>query len=169
MIFSVFIFLGCTDSNLAVYRNKEVNIKIKYPKTWRLIENTDGAAVIFVSPKETSLDYYQENLNVVVQELPRVGAMPLKLYSIEAVNQITRTIPNIEVVSNHDTILSQNLAHRFEYIIKSNFNLRVIHLWAINNRKAYQVTFACDVDHCDKYMPLANAMFDSFEIPEIPQ
>ncbi len=153
---------GC-DNQFSVYKNPQYKIKIKYPKTWKVIENKDGAVAIFVSPKETSLDVYNENLSIVVQNLPQ-SSMPLRQYTKEAINQITKTIRNLEVVGDEEAVLAENPAHRFEYIIKMNFNLKIIHLWTIKNKKAYQLTFGCDVDHCKDYLGTARTMFDSFQL-----
>ena len=160
--FSIIVFIGGCDNTFTLYKNPQNKIKIKYPKTWKVIENKDGAAAIFISPKETALDAYQENLSIVIQNLPQ-SLMPLRQYSKEAVNQITQTLKNIQVVRNEETSLSGSPAYRFEYIIKLNFNLKITHVWTIINNKTYQLTFGCDMDHCKDYDDFASTMFATFE------
>ena len=161
-LFTIVFVFGC-DNPFSVYKNSQNKIKIKYPKTWKVSENKDGAAAIFISPKETVLDAYQENLSIVIQNLPQ-SLMPLKQYSKEAVNQITQTLKNIQVLRNEETSLSGSPAYRFEYIIKLNFNLKITHVWTIINKKTYQLTFGCDMDHCKNYENFASTMFATFEV-----
>ena len=137
---------------------------MKYPKTWQFRENVDGAAVVFISPKETPLDVYSENLNIVVQDL-HGRMMPLAQYSQQAIYQLINSFRNdVQVLGSNDMSLSGLPAHKFEYQIKGKLKLRIMHIWMIKDRKAYQLTFGCDVDRCNEYMPLVNEMIESFEL-----
>ena len=69
------------------YKNKAHSFSIKYPATWALEENTNGTAVIFYSPQENDLDYFKENVNVVVQDISG-NPMNIKDYSKLAVEQM---------------------------------------------------------------------------------
>lgn len=155
-------FFGC-DTRFKPYSNATYGFKIKYPKTWELRENAEGAAVVFISPKETPLDTYSENLSIVVQEL-KGRVIPLGEYTQEAIYQLTHTLKNIQVVGNSDVLLSGGAAHKFEYLIKGNLQIKIMHIWTIRNKAAYQITFGCDVDRCNDYANTINEMIDSFEL-----
>ncbi len=159
----ILVILGC-DNPISVYENPQYKFKIKYPKIWQIIENTDGIAVTFLSPKENSLDVYRENFSIVVQKMPRSSGH-LPQYTQEAIHQISNTIQNMQIVRNETDILSENAAYRFEYITKEvNFYLRIIRIWTIIDDKAYDLTFSCDVDHCSDYLGIADTMFTSFQV-----
>lgn len=155
------IWLGGCDNKFSTYRSATYGIELKYPKQWAKKENIDGAAVILLSPKETPLDVYTENFSVVVQQLS--GQMvSLVEYTHLAITQLTQTFENIQVLSSSNTFLGGRPAHRFEYLIKDKIQTKVIQIWTLKDKIAYQVTFACDLDRCEEYLPLVNQMFDSF-------
>ena len=159
---SLLTTLGC-DMRFKPYSNATYGFKIKYPKTWQVRENAEGAAVVFISPKETPLDTYSENLSIVIQNL-NGRAMPLGQYTQEAIYQLTHTLRNIQVLGSSDLSLSGRAAHKFEYLIKGNLQIKVMHIWTLKDKAAYQITFGCDVDRCNEYMNTVNEMIDSFEL-----
>ena len=156
------VTFGC-DTRFKPYANATYKFKIKYPKTWEVRENADGAAVVFISPKETPLDPYSENVSIVVQNL-KGRMIPLGEYSQEAIYQLTRTFQNVQVLGSSDVLLSGRAAHKFEYVIKSNLQIKILHIWTLKDKTAYQITFGCDVDRCNDYMNTVNEMIDSFEL-----
>ena len=163
LLLIIFTVLGC-DTRFKSYHNAIYRITIKYPKTWQVRENTDGAVVVFISPKETPLDPYLENVSIVVQDLKGRRVMPLGEYTQEAIYQLTNTLKNVQVVSSSDVLLSGRPAHKFEYVIKSSLQIKVMHIWTLQGKAAYQITFGCDVDRCNDYMTTVNGMIDSFEL-----
>lgn len=172
LIIKIFIYVqtlilltafGC-DMRFKSYHNSTYGIKIKYPRTWEARENAEGVVVVFVSPKETPLDPYSENLSIVVQDLKGHRLMSLGEYTQEAIYQLTHTFKNIQVVSSSDVLLSGRSAHKFEYIIKGNLQIKIMHIWTFKDRAAYQITFGCDVDRCNDYMSTVNEMIDSLEL-----
>ena len=152
---------GC-DMRFKPYSNATYKFKMKYPKTWQLRENAEGAAVVFISPKETPLDTYSENLSVVIQNL-NGRPMPLAQYTQEAIYQLTRTLKNIQALNSSGFSLSGRAAHKFEYVFKSDFKIKIMHIWTLKDKMSYQIPFGCDVDRCDDYMATVNEMIDSFE------
>src|SRR3989338_4616967 len=152
---------GC-DMRFKPYSNATYKFKMKYPKTWQLRENAEGAAVVFISPKETPLDTYSENLSVVIQNL-NGRPMPLAQYTQEAIYQLTRTLKNIQALNSSGFSLSGRAAHKFEYVFKSDFKIKIMHIWTLKDKMSYQITFGCDMDRCDDYMATVNEMIDSFE------
>ncbi len=152
---------GC-DMRFKPYSNATYGFKIKYPKTWQIRENAEGAAVVFISPKETPLDTYSENLSIVIQNL-NGRMMPLGQYTQEAIYQLTHTLKNIQVLNSNDLLLSGRASHKFEYVIKGDLQIKIMHIWTLKDKAAYQITFGCDVDRCNDYMSTVNEMIDSFE------
>lgn len=154
--------LGC-DMRFKPYSNTTYRFKIKYPKTWELRENAEGVAAVFVSPRETPLDTYSENVSIVVQEL-KGRIIPLGEYTQEAIYQLTNTFKDIQVIESSPVLLSGKSAHKFEYVIKGNLEIKIMHIWTLQNKAAYQITFGCDVDRCKDYMTTVSEMINSFEL-----
>ena len=166
---SIFLFsqivttTGC-DNHFSMYKNSQYKFRIKYPKTWQVVENTDGAAVVFVAPKENSLDVYQENFSIAVQSTRSSGHMPE--YTRDVLHQIVNISPDIQIVRNEQEILSENAAHRLEYIQQLNYHLKIIRIWTMVGDNTYDLIFACDVDRCDDYMGIVNTLLSSFKMEE---
>src|ERR1041385_7924504 len=51
------------------YTNIDAGFSISYPWGWTYKENVMKAPVVFLSPKENALDFFQENFNIQVQDL----------------------------------------------------------------------------------------------------
>ncbi len=51
------------------YDNSAYGIKIKYSPDWTKNEQILGTVAVFLSPQESASDIFQENLNVIVQEM----------------------------------------------------------------------------------------------------
>ena len=166
---SIFLFsqilttTGC-DNHFAMYKNSQYKFRIKYPKTWQVVENTDGAAVVFVSPKENSLDVYQENFGIAVQPT-RVSGHMLE-YTRDALHQIVNISPDIQIVRNEPEILSENAARRLEYIQQLNNHLKITRVWTMIGDNTYDLIFACDIDRCGDYLGIVNTLFSSFKVDE---
>ena len=128
------------------------------------MENTEGAAVLFVSPKENSLDVYRENFAIAVQSTRASGHMPE--YTRDVLHQIVNISPDIQIVRNESEILSENAAHRLEYIQQLKYHLKIIRIWTMIGDNTFDLIFACDVDRCSDYMGIVDTMFSSFKVEE---
>ena len=125
-----------------------------------------NAPVIFFSPKENAMDFFQENFSVVTQDL---SASPknLKDYSDQAVKQVEVVFKaEIEVLANDDADLAGLPAHKFEYRLKDpKLTLHALHMWTVdNNNMAYQLTYTALESSFDKYWPKVRRMINSFKL-----
>ena len=155
---------GCGDK-LFPYEDSVYGIKIKYPKGWTIREQAKGTVVAFVSPKDKEIDAFQENVNILVQDLKN-QPNDLQQYSMTAVRQLTRTFKNITVLDSKEVTWAGRPAYRFEYMVKAEFDLRLLHLWTIENGKAYMLTYSADADHYKDYIKVVERMIRSFEISQ---
>ena len=62
-------------------------ISIKYQRDWVKQEGVMGTVVAFLSPKEGTSDIFQENLNIMVQDLSK-SPMTLSEYTVECTPMI---------------------------------------------------------------------------------
>ncbi len=162
MLISVCIRCG-SNGNFKVYQNSNYRIKIKYPKNWTLQENRDGAVVVFMAPREVPVDVFQENVNIVVQDLSG-QVITLQQYTATAINQLTRVFKSVKILDSGPTYWGGKPAHKVEYIMQANVSLRLMHIWMIKGKKAYQFTFAADADRYDEYMETVQTMINSFQV-----
>jgi len=147
------------------YDNTTAGFSIKYPLRWAKAENQNGATVIFSSPTENKLDFFQENVNVVVTDLSR-SPKTLIDYSDLAVNQMKVVFKeNLEVIDSSATYLSGKPAHQFIFIGKGpEATLKFFMVWTIDDNRAYQITYSAIASTYDKYLGKFQRMIKSFEI-----
>ena len=53
-----------------------------------------------------------------------------------------------------------------EYVVKAEFNLKILQVWTIKDYKAYIVTFSADADNYKDYITTAWDMINSFQITQ---
>lgn len=158
-----FYFFG---SAFWTYRHPAQRFTIKYPARWEVKPDFGGASVVFVAPLAGELDYFQESVNVVVQDL---SARPMSLldYSSTALNQMRAVFgPNIEEIESSPATLSGLPAHRYVFIGKGpDLELKYHIVWAIKNSRAYQVTFSGIASQARLYERDFARMLQSFRVP----
>ncbi|MGQ9780472.1 MAG: hypothetical protein ACUVRM_11485 [Bacillota bacterium] len=64
--------ISADDTQFVLYQNKEYQIEILYPKSWRIAEETLGAQVIFLSPLESDEDKFSKNLNIIIMKARQI-------------------------------------------------------------------------------------------------
>ncbi len=155
---------GCASRFLS-YQDPVYGIKIQYPKEWTVHEKAEGVGVVaFRSPPKGSMDVFQENLNIVVQDLGG-RSIPLMQFNEMAINQLRQMYSNVEILESGPMILSGKAGHKVEYIVRAELRLKILQVWTIKNYKAYIMTFSADADHYQDYSATAWDMINSFEIP----
>ena len=148
------------------YTHAEPDFTMVYPYDWTYKENVMNTPVIFFSPKDNALDFFQENLSVVVQN-PSSRSAGLKGYSDTAIKQVKAVFQDqIEILADEDTDLAGLPAHTFEYLAKApQFTFHTLHVWTIDgNNTAYQLTYTALDSSYEKYRPQAQKMINSFKL-----
>ncbi len=146
------------------YVNQDFNIQISYPNTYELQEGLMGILVFFFSPIESSTDLFQENFNVMIQDL---SAQPMSLeeYTDLSLGQIETVITDSEMISSKETILDGESAYEVIYTgTQGRYSLKWKQLWTVLDNKAYVLTSTSEVNEFDDYSEVFDTMFDSFEI-----
>ncbi len=153
--------------SFAFYNNPTAGFHMKYPQKWTVKENPmEGAAVVFISPKENELDYFQENVNIVVQDLSK-KPMNLDEYSNLAITQLIAVFKsNVDMIESKSIFWANKPAHKIVYIGKGDNGARtkLMHIWIIQRTTAYQLTYAAQEAQYDKYIGLVNTMVNSFRL-----
>ena len=167
-IFLVLLIIFASKSTgFKTYKNSEYGFSMQYPSDWTLTENQNGTAVAFWSPKQNELDFFSENVNVVVQHVPP-ELLRLDTYSKKAIEQLVSVFKqNVEMLEADYTLLSGKKAFKIVYIGKGpEAEFKLMHVWTISGFQAYQVNFGGIVSQYDTFIDTAEKMISSFKLEE---
>jgi len=147
------------------YENRLAGFSIKYPAQWSLAENRNGAVVIFYTPMQTELDYFQDSVNIVVQDISASG-MDIREYTETAINQIRVVFKDsIDITFAEPTRLDGEHAFRIEYLAKGpETEFRYIHVWTMKDYFAYQITYTSLASSYEEYVDKYEKMIKTFKI-----
>lgn len=123
-----------------------------------------GTVVIFFSDQKNSSDLFQENLNVLVQDL---SAQPMTLaeYTDLSIEQIKLFVSDSKILSSKKITLAGNLANELIYTGKQGqFDLKWKQIYTIIGDTAYILTYTSEIDDFDNYLEGFNQIFASFKL-----
>lgn len=147
------------------YHHPDYAVSLKYPLEWEYIENQNGAIAIFYSPKETSLDIFQESLNIVVQD---IGARRYSLeeYSGIAIKQMKVVFGEaFELLESKPATLAGMQGHEIIFIGRGpEVDLKYRILWALKGKQAFQVTYTSLLTKYDYYIDTIDKMIKSIRV-----
>ncbi len=124
------------------YQNSSYRFSVRYPKNWQVIESPQpGVAVVFLSPKETALDVFRENINITIQPVPDEIAS-IKTFSRTIVEQMTAVFKtNIKIIEDKPVVFGGRTGHRLVFEAPKPDNLKAVVVWTIRRDQAYILTF----------------------------
>ena len=154
------------DPKLQIYTEKE--IKIEYAKNWQkddVFNIITGEQVIFTSPKQNSVDKYQENISIRVEKLtnPRIT---LSSYTQAAIAEIKKYYLDAKIIESSSTNLANKPAKLVVYTGKDEKSLPIknLEVWTIDRGNAYIITYKAAPDRYYQHLETAMAMINSFEL-----
>lgn len=156
---------SCSQEN----RNKhsEKNYEISYPASW--IKQQKGTANFFLSPKENEKDLFQENVNIMIQDLSN-QPMTLEDYTNLTKQQVKQAFGSSSIVSIKDLTFAGQQAKKMVYNMPKNpmqgrsQNLKLCQIWFIKENKAYLLTYTAESSEYESYLGTAKEIFDSFKL-----
>lgn len=147
-----------------VYDSSPYGIRIKYPSDWIKNEQVMGTVAAFLSPRESASDIFQENINVIVQDLS-AQPMTLQEYTELSVGQVEQFITDAKILDSSATTLDGNSAHKVSYTGKQGqYNLKWMQVWTIKDNTAYILSYTAEVNKYNDFLDVAQEMVNSFEI-----
>jgi serine/threonine-protein kinase len=142
------------------YTDPGKKFTISYPKEWttRSVNN----AIAFLSPQEGAGDTFQENVNVLQQDL---SAQPMTLdnYTELSRKQITDAFGANAVVSTAPKSIAGQKG--VEMVYTMNYQGRALKIrayWFIKEKTAWVLTFTAEPAQFDKYDKTGTAILNSF-------
>jgi eukaryotic-like serine/threonine-protein kinase len=146
------------------YDSSAYGIRIKYPSDWTKNEQVMGTVAAFLSSQESASDIFQENLNVIVQDLS-TQPMTLEEYTELSVGQVEQFITDANILDSSATTLDGNSAHKVVYTGKQGqYNLKWMQIWTVKDNTAYVLSYTAEVNKYSDFLDTAQEMINSFEI-----
>ena len=165
IIVGVVLFLFWNEHHFKRYDRPQNNFAISYPSDWKMAENTNNVNVIFYSPLDNDLDFFQENVNVLERSYPG-DPKDIKAYAEMAVDQMQAVFKgNFILLEMQPTLLASYPAYRIGFIGKgAQGELKFLILCVRKEDVSYQITYAAVSSQYDKYLDKINKMLGSFKI-----
>ncbi len=138
-------------------------LNVAYPDYW-LVEKELGGIIVFLSPKENEEDYFQENFNIVVQNLSK-NPMKLDEYTSVNIDYLPDFIDNMNIIDSGYTELSGYKAYKIIYTGKHMvYDLKWFQVWTVVDEIAFIATFTAEIEKYDIYISIIDSMMNSFSI-----
>lgn len=134
---------------------------MSYPEKWEVKENENMLA--FLSPTENENDIFQENVNLIIQDL---SAQPMTLdeFTKLSQDQLKQYLAKAPVTKlTHTTLVGQK-ADQLEYSAEyQGFKLKLRQYWFIKDNKAYVFTYTANEATFQQYLAPADQIIKSFK------
>ncbi|HUR31878.1 MAG TPA: PsbP-related protein [Saprospiraceae bacterium] len=139
--------------------------KLQYPESWTLDTSGQwGAAVMIFSPLESEADQFNENVNVLIQDLTGQN-INLEKYKQITEEQITTLATDGKIIESAIVMIGNEESFRFMYTMTQGiFKLKISSVCLIHNDQAYLITFTGEVDQFDDYKSIGEQILNSFAL-----
>ena len=149
----------------ADYQNSSYQFSVRYPGSWQVIEKPQpGVAVVFLSPKETALDVFRENINITIQPVPDEIAS-IKTFSRTITEQMKAVFSaNIKIIEDKSVAFGGRTGHRLVFEAPQPDNLKAVVVWTIRRDQAYILTFLTTIRKYPKSSLKVEEVLKSFQL-----
>ncbi len=153
--------------NLKLYSDKSQKFSIKYPPSWRVedITNSTGKTTTFISPKQSAVDKYQENVSIRVETLPNPQTT-LANYTKSAIAKIKTTYQDAKIIESSSIVMAKKPANLIVYTGTDENSLPIenLEVWTIDRGQIYVITYKADRQHYYGFLQSVMTMINSFEL-----
>ena len=163
------IFLKQQDEpeiELSQYENLDRGFRVSYPQTWSKQNRDDFIAtgIVFFSPLENDSDSFQEQVSVLVEDLP--SQQSLSEYTEQSVAEIKQlSDPNIDAAI--PITLGTEEGRQIVYQGEVNGSpVQRMQSWSLKGNRAYIITYTAKPDDYDTYLPMVDEIIESFQTIE---
>lgn len=151
-------------SEFTTYTNTEHSFEMKYPSSYELKENQHWAVLSFLAKREGETDMFQENLNLIVQDLTE-SPMTLDEYSKLSLEQVETLLENWKIAKKESVKLDWMEAYMVIYTWKYNwYDLKWKQIWTIIDSKAYIISYTGEEKSFDDYIVSMDKIIESFKM-----
>lgn len=136
--------------------------EIKYPINWTVTENDLGAEFFLIAPKLNAQDEFNENVNLVVQDLAGTN-IDLNTYVQLSEKQISESIKDGKILRSERYKSGNSELHRIIYTGQINgFQLKLIQNYYVRDEKAYKLSFTAEESVYESYRQIGTEILQSF-------
>jgi len=133
-----------------------------YPASWAKQEKSN--AIFFLSPKENEKDLFQENVNLMLQDLSQ-QSMSLEQYTELTKKQVVDNFGASAIISLKNTTIAGQQGKEFVYSMNyQGRSLKLKQYWFIKGNIAYLFSYTADPTKYEKYESVVTEMIKSFKI-----
>ncbi len=125
---------------------------ICFPEAWEQKEGFMGTTVMATSPMETATDEFRENVNVVLESVPRGTALP-DYFSLSLGN-MRKMMTDFEKHEEGEATLDGQPAKWMVYSFRmGEVNLKTLVYFTVRGKRAYVITATASPETFDQYRP----------------
>ncbi|MBT1688451.1 hypothetical protein [Dawidia soli] len=159
-LFVSFLLLATPQTKFLTYTNPMNKFNMRYPERW---QNQAGMnAVAFLSPKENEQDAFQENVNLMLQDLTQ-QPMNIDQYTELTRQQVVQFAGNDAIVSLKDATIGGQPCKEFVFkMAYDGRNLKLKQYWFIKEQTAYLFTYTAETTQYANYENVATNLMKSF-------
>lgn len=153
------MFGSCSQEKMVKYTGK--NYEMLYPAIWTKQEKSN--AIFFLSPKESEKDMFQENINLMLQDLSQ-QPMNLDQYTELTKKQVIDNFGASAIVSLKSTTIAGQKGKEFVYNMNyQGRSLKLKQYWFIKGNIAYLFSYTAEPSQYEKYEKTATEIIKSFK------
>ncbi len=154
--------------NLKIYSDSSQKFRIKYHPSWRVEDinnSTTGETIAFISPKQSTIDKYQENVSIRVETLPNPQTT-LANYTKSAIAKIKTTYQDTKIIESSSILMSKKPANLIVYTGTDENALPIenLEVWTIDRGQVYIIAYKADRQHYYGFLQSVMTMINSFEL-----
>jgi eukaryotic-like serine/threonine-protein kinase len=143
------------------YTDSQNKFTMNYPKEWT--QTTAGNVTAFLSPQEDATDAFQENVNLMLQDLSQ-QPMDLKQYTEFSKNQIVQAYGASAILSTGSKTIDGQPAVELVYNMSyQGHPLKIKQYWFIKGKIAYLFSYTAQPAKFSKFEDTALAVINSFK------
>jgi serine/threonine-protein kinase len=151
---------GFSGTTWLTYTDNVNHFTMKYPETWT--QKSGVNLIAFLSPRENEKDSFQENVNLLLQDLSQ-QKINLAQYTELTKQQIIDNFGPSAIVSTKPTMFAGQQSEEFIYNMNyQGRQLKIRQYWFIKNNLAYLFTYTAEPSQYSKYESLAMEIINSF-------
>lgn len=151
---------SCSQEKMLKYISK--NFEIIYPESWSKQEKSN--AVFFLSPKKNDKDLFQENVNIILQDLS-LQPMNLEQYTELTKKQVIDNFGKTAIISLKDITISNQKGKEFIYNMSyQGKELKLKQYWFVVNNTAYLISYTAEPKEFNSYETSISKMITGFKI-----
>jgi len=141
---------GCARREPGRYYNKEKGFSIRFPDQWEKKEGLMGTAVAALSPQQDPADDFRENVNVVVEDMPK--ALGLEEYFQANLANMGRLMTDYREVERGELTVYKNDARWLVYSHSMGLvETKVLAYILVRGSRGYVITCSAAPDQFPEY------------------